>query len=75
MKRFSAVSVDRTRDLQIFSLTLSQLSYPRIPRTTSLTLANVFSPGFEPETFSVLDWCDNQLHHENCAMDVYDRGI
>jgi hypothetical protein len=25
-----AVSVDRTRDLQIFSLTLSQLSYPRI---------------------------------------------
>ncbi|CAN1306021.1 hypothetical protein LINPERPRIM_LOCUS26696 [Linum perenne] len=24
-----AVSVDRTRDLQIFSLTLSQLSYPR----------------------------------------------
>ncbi|CAN1162755.1 hypothetical protein LINPERHAP2_LOCUS24659, partial [Linum perenne] len=25
----SAVSVDRTRDLQIFSLTLSQLSYPR----------------------------------------------
>ncbi|CAO2172823.1 unnamed protein product [Urochloa humidicola] len=25
-----AVSVDRTRDLQIFSLTLSQLSYPRL---------------------------------------------
>ncbi|KAF7831201.1 hypothetical protein G2W53_013534 [Senna tora] len=25
----NAVSVDRTRDLQIFSLTLSQLSYPR----------------------------------------------
>ena len=24
-----AVNVDRTRDLQIFSLTLSQLSYPR----------------------------------------------
>ena len=23
------------------------------------------SPGFEPETFSVLDWRDNQLHHEN----------
>ena len=22
------------------------------------------SPGFEPETFSVLDWRDNQLHHE-----------
>ncbi len=27
-----AVSVDRTRDLQIFSLTLSQLSYPRRPK-------------------------------------------
>jgi len=25
-----AVNVDRTRDLQIFSLTLSQLSYPRL---------------------------------------------
>ncbi|CAK7323752.1 unnamed protein product [Dovyalis caffra] len=25
----NAVNVDRTRDLQIFSLTLSQLSYPR----------------------------------------------
>ncbi|CAN1314258.1 hypothetical protein LINPERPRIM_LOCUS29250 [Linum perenne] len=24
------MSVDRTRDLQIFSLTLSQLSYPRL---------------------------------------------
>ena len=22
------------------------------------------SPGLEPETFSVLDWRDNQLHHE-----------
>ena len=22
------------------------------------------SPGFEPETFSVLDWRDNQLHHD-----------
>jgi hypothetical protein len=22
------------------------------------------SPGFEPVTFSVLDWRDNQLHHE-----------
>jgi hypothetical protein len=28
----NAVSVDRTRDLQIFSLTLSQLSYPRHQR-------------------------------------------
>ena len=27
--KLNAVSVDRTRDLQIFSLTLSQLSYPR----------------------------------------------
>ena len=23
------------------------------------------SPGFEPRTFSVLDWRDNQLHHED----------
>ena len=28
-KMENAVSVDRTRDLQIFSLTVSQLSYPR----------------------------------------------
>ena len=32
--------------------------------------ANIFlyhilaSPGLEPETFSVLDWCDNHLHIE-----------
>ena len=30
MEKGYAVSVDRTRDLQIFSLTLSQLSYPRL---------------------------------------------
>ena len=30
LKQKIAVSVDRTRDLQIFSLTLSQLSYPRL---------------------------------------------
>lgn len=32
LKVQNAVSVDRTRDLQIFSLTLSQLSYPRMTR-------------------------------------------
>ena len=26
---------------------------------------NLFSSGFEPETFSMLGGCDNQLHHEN----------
>ena len=26
------------------------------------------SPGFEPETFSVLDWRDNQLHHETMLL-------
>ena len=26
------------------------------------------SPGLEPETFSVLDWRDNQLHHDT----IYD---
>ena len=30
---------------------------------------NLFSSGFEPETFRVLGGCDNQLHHEN-AMKV-----
>jgi len=25
----------------------------------------MFSPGLEPGTFSVLDWRDDQLHHEN----------
>ena len=26
------------------------------------------SPGFEPETFSVLDWRDNQLHHDTLVL-------
>ena len=26
------------------------------------------SPGLEPETFSVLDWRDNQLHHETLVL-------
>ena len=26
------------------------------------------SPGFEPETFSVLDWRDNQLHHDTLTL-------
>ena len=26
------------------------------------------SPGLEPETFSVLDWRDNQLHHETICV-------
>ena len=25
-------------------------------------------PGLEPETFSVLDWRDNQLHHETISL-------
>ena len=29
------------------------------------------SPGFEPETFSVLDWRDNQLHHETVLLSEY----
>ena len=28
------------------------------------------SPGFEPETFSVLDWRDNQLHHDTMLIHV-----
>ena len=28
------------------------------------------SPGFEPRTFSVLDWRDNQLHHEDRLQGV-----
>ncbi len=39
----SAVSVDRTRDRQIFSLTLSQLSYPGI-----ITVSLLSRLGFEP---------------------------
>jgi hypothetical protein len=30
------------------------------------------SPGLEPETFSVLDWRDNQLHHDT---NVYELQI
>ena len=26
------------------------------------------SPGLEPETFSVLDWRDNQLHHDTAWL-------
>ena len=36
--KMCAVSVDRTRDLQIFSLTLSQLSYPRRDSVTGIRL-------------------------------------
>jgi hypothetical protein len=28
------------------------------------------SPGLEPETFSVLDWRDNQLHHDTIVEDL-----
>ena len=28
----------------------------------------MISPGLEPGTTSVLDWCDNQLHHETMTM-------
>ena len=31
---------------------------------------NMFSSGFEPETFRVLGGCDNQLHHENAYRDL-----
>ena len=40
IKKMNAVNVDRTRDLQIFSLTLSQLSYPR--------KLQLHQPGIEP---------------------------
>ncbi len=30
-----------------------------------MNIKDLFSSRFELETFSVLDWCDNQLHHEN----------
>ena len=29
-----------------------------------MKISNMASPGLEPETFSVLDWRDNQLHHD-----------
>ena len=29
------------------------------------------SPGLEPETFSVLDWRDNQLHHDTSSWYYY----
>ena len=28
----------------------------------------MISPGLEPGTTNVLDWCDNQLHHEAGVM-------
>ena len=33
---------------------------------------NLFSSGFEPETFRVLGGCDNQLHHENAYRIMLD---
>ena len=43
-----AVNMDRTRDLQIFSLTLSQLSYPRNVVMTDVILGLiVFQPYVE----------------------------
>jgi len=29
----------------------------------------MISPGLEPGTTSVLDWCDNQLHHETVLLE------
>jgi hypothetical protein len=47
-----AVSVDRTRDLQIFSLTLSQLSYPRLlDKVVNLFFQSMFFPFPTASTF------------------------
>ena len=34
------------------------------------TKQRLASPGLEPETFSVLDWRDNQLHHDTVGCIV-----
>lgn len=51
MKYKSAVTVDRTRDLKIFSLTLSQLSYPGVDNCSFLHSGNV----------SLLTTCVNEV--------------
>ena len=44
---------------------------PRKERKTEKERMKIMaSPGFEPETFSVLDWRDNQLHHETFVLGV-----
>jgi hypothetical protein len=58
-----AVSVDRTRDLQIFSLTLSQLSYPRLlDKVVNLFFQSMFFP-FQPlpHSFYLFPFCSSSL--------------
>ena len=45
--------------------TVSQFLKPFHPGKSWTIKKELFSSRFELETFSVLDWCDNQLHHEN----------
>ena len=42
----------------------SLINYIYIQQQQEAKQKKLASPGFEPETFSVLDWRDNQLHHE-----------
>ena len=49
---FLAVNVDQTRDLKIFSLTLSQLSYPRNVVMTDLILELLISVSWHVEVHS-----------------------
>ncbi len=53
---FSAVSVDRTRDLQIFSLTLSQLSYPRRSRYIPHQVQSLYIQQCSKKFFHTLYW-------------------
>jgi hypothetical protein len=56
----SAVSVDRTRDRQIFSLTVSQLSYPGLITVSLLSHMGLLTPdmviqGLEPWALALLE--------------------
>ena len=42
----------------------SNLKFNTEIKKNKLKTKNMASPGLEPETFSVLDWRDNQLHHD-----------
>ena len=52
----------------LLALCLSNKKKKKSLVSISDVLAKMVLPGFEPETFSVLDWRDNQLHHETFPM-------
>ena len=63
-----AVNVDQTRDLQIFILTLSQLSYPRNVGLSDMILGFFISFPHDIWTLKILNYVVNILHAVNIFL-------